>query len=205
MLRAHSIRYKNFMPTEGDRRSRRRIALFSKAFLPNVGGIETSSAMMATIWHRAGHDVEVVTAVPDSAPWPGPYRVTRSWNLRALGAAVDGADLVVTNGYSRLAIAVAALPEAPARRVSSGLPDDLQRRARLQKSALSRVQARGGPQARVRREPEGRPARAGTASVRHGGQDVAVRRSITSFRAGTSPGVWACRRRQSSTSRPIRW
>jgi glycosyltransferase involved in cell wall biosynthesis len=96
------------MPTEGDH-PRRRIALFSKAFLPNVGGIETSTAMIATVWHRAGHDVEVVTAVPDAAPWPGPYRVTRSWNLRALGAAAAGADLIVTNGYSRIAIAVAAL------------------------------------------------------------------------------------------------
>jgi glycosyltransferase involved in cell wall biosynthesis len=97
------------MPIEGDRRARRRIALLSKAFLPNVGGIETSTAMIATVWNRAGHDVEVVTAVPDDAPWSGPYRVTRAWNLRALGAAVEAADLVVTNGYSRLAIAVAGL------------------------------------------------------------------------------------------------
>ena len=96
------------MPIEGDH-PRRRIALFSKAFLPNVGGIETSTAMIATVWQRAGHDVEVVTGVPDVAPWTGPYRVTRNWNLRALRGAAAGADLIVTNGYSRVAVAVAAL------------------------------------------------------------------------------------------------
>ena len=90
-----------------------RIALLSKAFLPNVGGIETSSAMMATIWHTAGHDVEVVTAVADVPPETEPYRVTRAWNLATLSAAVRRADLTATNGYSRAAVVAAALNRRP--------------------------------------------------------------------------------------------
>lgn len=86
-----------------------RIALFSKAFLPSVGGIETSSAMIARTWTAAGHDVEVVTAIPDPAPSSEPYRVTRTWTAGALMAAVRRADLVAVNGYSRLATAASVL------------------------------------------------------------------------------------------------
>ena len=65
-----------------------RIALSSKSFLPNVGGIETSTAMIARTWRAAGHEVEVVTATPDPAPPTEPFRVTRAWGPRALAAAV---------------------------------------------------------------------------------------------------------------------
>jgi glycogen synthase len=86
-----------------------RIALCSKAFLPNVGGIETSTAMIARTWHAAGHEVEVVTATPDPAPPTEPFRVTRAWGPRALAAAVGRADLAACNGYSRAVVAAAAL------------------------------------------------------------------------------------------------
>jgi hypothetical protein len=65
-----------------------RIALCSKSLLPNVGGIETSTAMIARTWRAAGHEVEVVTATPDPAPPTEPFRVTRAWGPRALAAAV---------------------------------------------------------------------------------------------------------------------
>ena len=86
-----------------------KVALLSKTFLPNVGGIETSSAMIAATWQAAGHDVEVVTAVPDPAARSMPYPVTRSWTLPSLRRAVAGADVAVTNGYSRVAVMAAAL------------------------------------------------------------------------------------------------
>jgi glycogen(starch) synthase len=84
-----------------------KVALLSKSFLPNVGGIETSTAMMAEVWRGAGHDVEVITATPDSAPWSGPYRVSRAWSLRALTERIGPVDLVATNGYSRVGVAAA--------------------------------------------------------------------------------------------------
>lgn len=64
---------------------------------------------MAETWRAAGHDVEVVTAAPDPAPPSEPYRITRAWTRAALTAAVQRADVVVTNGYSRVAVAMAAL------------------------------------------------------------------------------------------------
>jgi glycosyltransferase involved in cell wall biosynthesis len=84
-----------------------RIALLSKSFLPNVGGIETSTAMIAEVWQGGGHDVEVITATADATPWSGPYRVSRDWSLRALTAKTAETDLVASNGYSRVAIAAA--------------------------------------------------------------------------------------------------
>jgi glycosyltransferase involved in cell wall biosynthesis len=90
-----------------------KVALLSRAFLPSVGGVETSTAMIAATWQSAGHDVEVVTAVPDPSSRPFPYRVTRAWTLTALRRALAGAEVAVTNGYSRVAAAVAALERKP--------------------------------------------------------------------------------------------
>ncbi len=86
-----------------------KITLLSKAFLPNVGGIETSSAMMARTWHAAGHDVEVVTAVPDDKVWSEPYRVVRTWSPASLAETIRRADVVAVNGYSRAGVAASAL------------------------------------------------------------------------------------------------
>jgi len=85
------------------------VALLSRPFLPNVGGVETSSAMSAATWQAAGHDVEVVTKTPDPAPRSMPYRVTRSWTFPSLRRAIARADVAVTNGYSRVAVMAAAL------------------------------------------------------------------------------------------------
>jgi glycogen(starch) synthase len=86
-----------------------KIALFSKSFLPRVGGIETSTDMIAATWQGAGHDVEVVTAVADPSRSERPYRVTRSWSPGSLLAASRAADIIVSNGYSRAAVSMAAI------------------------------------------------------------------------------------------------
>jgi glycosyltransferase involved in cell wall biosynthesis len=84
-----------------------RVALLSKSFLPNVGGVETSTAMLARIWQRAGHDVEVVTAVPDPQSSVEAYQVTRDWSWRALCNAIRRSEVAVSNGYSRVAVLAA--------------------------------------------------------------------------------------------------
>jgi glycosyltransferase involved in cell wall biosynthesis len=90
-----------------------KITLLSKAFLPNVGGVETSTAMIAQVWQEGGNDVEVVTATPDDQPWLGPYRVTRSWALPTLARKIAASDFVATNGYSRVAVVAATLRRRP--------------------------------------------------------------------------------------------
>lgn len=65
--------------------------------------------MIARTWVAAGHDVEVITAIPDPMPWTESYEVTRTWSLRSLLTAARRSDLVAVNGYSRLAISAAAL------------------------------------------------------------------------------------------------
>ena len=62
------------------------IALFSKRSCPKSVAWRRSSAMIATIWHDAGHDVEVITAVPVVAPWSGPLPRHPKLESRALGA-----------------------------------------------------------------------------------------------------------------------
>ncbi len=90
-----------------------KIALLSKAFLPSVGGIETSTAMMAEIWHEAGHQVEVIMATPDEQLWPGLYRVSRSWSLPTLARKIVDADFVATNGFLCVAVAAAMVRRRP--------------------------------------------------------------------------------------------
>jgi glycosyltransferase involved in cell wall biosynthesis len=90
-----------------------KVTLLSRAFLPNVGGIETSSAMMAEVWSDTGHEVEVVTATPDEHPWEGAYSVSRSWSLPILARKIAATDFVATNGYSRVAVVAAMLSRRP--------------------------------------------------------------------------------------------
>lgn len=77
-----------------------RVVLFSKAFSPSVGGIETSSAMLASIWRDAGHEVLVVTGTP-GPPVADGIPVVRDWSVRNLRRAIRTAERVATNGYSR--------------------------------------------------------------------------------------------------------
>ena len=69
--------------------------------------------MIAKVWHEAGHDVVVVTATEDARPWGGPYAVSRSWSPVFLARTTAGVDLVASNGYSRAAVAAAAIGQRP--------------------------------------------------------------------------------------------
>lgn len=63
-----------------------RILVYSPAFAPSVGGLESVVAMLAEGFTRAGHEVTVVTTTPASEPDESPYRVVRRPGpLRLLG------------------------------------------------------------------------------------------------------------------------
>lgn len=54
-----------------------KILLYSPAFHPGLGGLETVVAILAEELHRAGEEVVVVCAVPFADPEPFPFKVVR--------------------------------------------------------------------------------------------------------------------------------
>jgi glycosyltransferase involved in cell wall biosynthesis len=55
-----------------------RILIYSRAFLPQIGGLELNVAHIAEQFVARGHDVVVITTTPAGAPQELPYRVLRN-------------------------------------------------------------------------------------------------------------------------------
>lgn len=78
-----------------------KILIGSYRFAPEVGGIETMSALMAREWAARGHGVRVVTRSSGNAPEPAPgVTVLRRPASAALRAAVAWADVYWQNNLS---------------------------------------------------------------------------------------------------------
>jgi glycosyltransferase involved in cell wall biosynthesis len=77
-----------------------KILLYSKAFHPMVGGIETVAATMAEMFTRLGHECEVLTPVEAEEPDRFPYKVHRNPGLSATLKLIRNADIVVSKGAS---------------------------------------------------------------------------------------------------------
>jgi glycogen synthase len=77
-----------------------RILLGSYRFSPDVGGIETASALLATEFTALGHDVRVVTetSLPDRKEWP--FEVLRRPTPRSLLKATRKCDVFFQNNIS---------------------------------------------------------------------------------------------------------
>lgn len=86
------------------------VLLYSRAFFPQLGGIERASMLLATELARRGHSVRVATRVAASPGQdrPLPFEVVRGSRAGAFRQAARAADLVHTNGYSLEAVALAA-------------------------------------------------------------------------------------------------
>jgi glycogen synthase len=76
-----------------------KILACSHRFLPDIGGIETSTAVLAAAWVRMGHDVTIVSRTPGSAEVDG-LRVERSPDPIAFLKLVRGVDVVWQNNPS---------------------------------------------------------------------------------------------------------
>jgi len=79
-----------------------KICLYSNAFAPKIGGIETCSLSLATAWSALGHDVLVVSDTP--AP-PGydedrPFRMVRMPARGDWKNLLADRDVLVSNGHS---------------------------------------------------------------------------------------------------------
>jgi glycosyltransferase involved in cell wall biosynthesis len=77
-----------------------KILLYSKAFHPMVGGVETVSATMAEIFTNLGQDCEVLTPVENPEPDTFNFKVHRTREFREIVKLVRAADIVVSKGAS---------------------------------------------------------------------------------------------------------
>ena len=69
-------------------------------FYPDLGGIEVNSEILATEFHRAGHDVKLVTLTEEKGERAFPFEVVRRPSLRSLFALHRWADTVYQNNIS---------------------------------------------------------------------------------------------------------
>jgi glycosyltransferase involved in cell wall biosynthesis len=77
-----------------------RVLLYTKAFHPMVGGIETVTATMAELLNKLGCECEVLTPVENREPDAFIYKVHRRVGLLKTIKLIRKADLVVSNGAS---------------------------------------------------------------------------------------------------------
>ena len=81
-----------------------RILIVSRAFLPGLGGIETTTDALARAFQRRGHTVTVVTETPAEGADDLPYRVLRRPGAAALLAAVRDCEVCLHNNISLRAL-----------------------------------------------------------------------------------------------------
>jgi glycogen(starch) synthase len=82
-----------------------KILFSSYTFAPNVGGIESVSAILAAAFIRAGHAVELITETPGEKSHAPPddasiYRVTRRPSFHELRRLLSWCDLLLQNNIS---------------------------------------------------------------------------------------------------------
>ena len=77
-----------------------RILIASHAFLPSLGGIETTTDAVARELVRRGHDVCVVTETPGDDPGSGPYAVERRPSAVHLVRRVAWSEVCLHNNIS---------------------------------------------------------------------------------------------------------
>src|SRR5689334_1851721 len=97
-----------------------RILLYSKAFYPMIGGIETVTGMMAELFNKLGHHCEVLTPVVNPEPDNFGYTVHRHSRFRETIKLIREADIVISKGASLALVPYCALLRKPFVWVHSG-------------------------------------------------------------------------------------
>lgn len=92
-----------------------RVFLYSRAFLPALGGIEQASYLLARELTARGHQVTVATDVPADQAFDASlgFEVLRRRSFSALVRAARTADVVHTNGHSIPAVVLAEAARRP--------------------------------------------------------------------------------------------
>jgi len=88
------------MCAPGALRETMNILLCSVPYRPSVGGIETVSALLADQFHRAGHEVTLVTQTAAEGRDPEPFTLLRQPSAAQLTRAVRQCDVVLHNNIS---------------------------------------------------------------------------------------------------------
>lgn len=97
-----------------------KILLYTKAFHPMVGGIETVTATMAEILNKLGQDCEVLTPVENPEPDTFSYKVHRKPGFLETIKLVSRSDLVVSKGASLAMVPYCVLLAKPFIWIHSG-------------------------------------------------------------------------------------
>src|ERR1041385_2476668 len=92
-----------------------KILFSSHTFLPNVGGIESVSAILAERFAKAGHEVEVITETPveGNIEFQTRYRITRRPSSRKLFRVLGWCDVLFQNNISLRSVLPALLLRKP--------------------------------------------------------------------------------------------
>lgn len=77
-----------------------KILFSSYTFFPNVGGIESVSAILADAFVEAGHTVELITDTPGDGPGDVPYPITRQPSFFTSLRLLRWSDLLFQNNIS---------------------------------------------------------------------------------------------------------
>jgi glycogen synthase len=80
------------------------ILIYSRSFLPDIGGVETAGDTIARALSRRNHEVTVITETPAEGEASHLYRVIRRPSPRQLLTAVRGCDILLHNHISLRAI-----------------------------------------------------------------------------------------------------
>lgn len=77
-----------------------KLLLYSHAFYPSIGGVETVSKTLADGFYEVGIDCKLITATIDNEELKFPYEVIRKPNRRKQISLIKWADIVLFNGAS---------------------------------------------------------------------------------------------------------
>jgi glycosyltransferase involved in cell wall biosynthesis len=80
------------------------IVIYSRSFLPSIGGIATAGDTIARALNRRGQQVTLITETPDREATPFPYGVVRRPSAGQLLGAVRSCDIFLHNHISLRAI-----------------------------------------------------------------------------------------------------
>lgn len=86
-----------------------KIVVYSKTFLPTLGGLERNTHTLCRALLDIGHEVQLVTETPSVQDKDFPFRITRTSSWKKMRRIIQRADLFLVNGGVSLKVLILAL------------------------------------------------------------------------------------------------